>query len=144
MARKKIFDIVLKRNGSIYLKIQIDPTIEDLFRNENVRTSSRWTQADGTPLDFYRLPSTATDLSREFRYDDYGQNFLNEEGRVNFAILRTKGLSGGIEFKIPETGHSQETLEKAAKDLRDKIAIIHKKYCKPVAIKGYLEIEEMI
>jgi len=142
---KKVFTIELVRNDAIYLKLWVAPEIEDLFRNDQIRTSSNW--SNNGPLRYYEKPDSGE--LREFLrnyYDNYGSTFFNIiNDKVNVGILRTVGCSDkkGIKLKIKEK-YTEESLESAVKQLKKFVADLYKKFCKPINFTCTLTKKEVI
>ncbi|MFU1780235.1 hypothetical protein ACM16X_02515 [Haloarcula japonica] len=132
-----------KPNGKIQLYLQTHEQVEEFFKTEETDQSNEWEDGDGYHQFYKRQYEKHGDseLADYFsdKHDKFGVSYINN-GKINLALLRTVGISNGIEFEIPAS-YSEETLTEAVDTLRQVTEEIYKKFIRPVKIKSKSELE---
>jgi hypothetical protein len=103
---KKLYgDIVINKNKEqISIFIKLPKEIEEWYKSVNgglKETSNAWLDKNGVGVEFYKISQEVREKERTVHYEvfsDFGKGFLNEDNRINLAILRTVGITDGIEI----------------------------------------------
>lgn len=128
------------KNGC-FVYIEVDEQLEELFQTEETQQSNYWCN-DGDCHEFY-LRDYGVDLERYMgeRYDSYGDTYVRR-GKINAALLRTKGLSDGKVFHIDDH-YSEETLVESLKQLKEIGRELYQQYVRPVRVTTRVTVQEM-
>lgn len=130
-------------NGKITLFLQTHEQVEDFFKTEETDQSSEWENGDNHHR-FYKRQyerqgdSELADYLSD-KHDKFGASYI-KNGKINLALLRTVGISEGVEFQIPAS-YSEETLTEAVDTLRKVTEEVYKKFIRPVKIKSKSELD---
>ena len=139
----------LQNNANIYLWIKVHPLIEELFKHEVIEESTIYKTPEGAPLKFYAWGAydadTATELERLARtvgakISSYGTAFGDEYRGWNYSILRTVGISNGVEISLNGL-ISIDVLDKWAKNLKEFVKLLYTQL-KPATIVTKLTVVE--
>lgn len=147
VADNSIFSSSLRReDDKMFLQLQVDESIEELFSDASTDRSSAWSGPSGHHT-FYHIDGVPEEIEDYLRTNyptstDYGGDYI-EGDQVNISVLRTAGISDGVEFEIPET-HPESLMVKAQKDLRDTVADLYKTFVRPVVIDASLTVHESV
>lgn len=96
-----------------YLYIKVAPELEKLLQNAEVETSARYFDIVGKGLQYYKLMPKVQKMQdaynnsgyrRNNRVDMtiYGTTLYTDDGRINFSLLRTKGIAKGIKINLED------------------------------------------
>lgn len=143
--QKNILDITLLRDtekNRLVLEMTCAEDFEDMMAEQNgsISSSSSWENKDGEYHEFYK--KTSVHRNKEYRetvsrnYNDYGARIQNN-GSVNIAFLRTKGLQDGKQFLLPNTV-SAETAKDLVQELEETAGRLYKQFCKPFILESSL------
>src|SRR3990167_7153873 len=105
--------------GKTKLSLKVSPEIEGLFKKEQKRESNIY-KIDGRKLSFYEWDENEHNYERvmsNVELNTYGREFLRS-GEFNFSVLRTVGISEGVDIEIDKL-ISEETLTEWSKNLKD-------------------------
>lgn len=139
---KKLAIIRIRRkSGELYLYIKTNNELESFFKTNRTNTSDIY--HNGQPLEFYGLKHVLRDIQSQ-----YGQN-LREYGKelrmgmgYNFSLLRTKGISQGIELELTEL-LSKELIEDYIVNVKEFIKKLYRDYIKDLEVKTELEVKDL-
>ncbi len=103
---KKLYgDIVINKNKEkISVFIKLPSEIEEWYKtinNGEKEISQTWTDKNGVGVEFYKITSAIREKEKTIYYDsfsDFGKGLINEDSRINLAVLRTVGLTDGVEI----------------------------------------------
>lgn len=132
-----------RKGGKCVVYVEVADEIEEFFSSDNTDQSSEWHSSDGEDgyhEFYYKDYSTEFDKHVQMKNDAFGGNYV-DNGHVNIGILRTVGLSDGVEFEIPAQ-YSEDTLLESMKELKEEVEIIYKQFIRPVNIQGSLTIRD--
>ena len=97
-------------NGHQCLEIKIDEALEEAFKSPVKKTSKSHKSKDGKGLRFYSDKPGLAGFVESYRddrssppvenLDNYGTYMVNSIGYLNFSVVRTVGISKGIEIVV--------------------------------------------
>lgn len=132
VSNENIFRAELDGSG---LYIEIAPEIENFISESfgHVEKSSQWGNG-GEYHEFYYNTDLSNGLADFFdgKYNSYGGEFI-EDGKVNIALLRTKGLSEGKHFEL-STYYANERKVEAFQQLKTTVCKLYNQFIKPVEL----------
>ena len=105
---KSIASMIFKsKSGQQVLFIKVDSKIEKLFRSSKVETSENYKDSQGKGLKYYTLSEKLIQYTDKYMQSTgesvslqkYGSD-LYMGGYPNVSILRTKGISKGVELIV--------------------------------------------
>jgi predicted DNA-binding antitoxin AbrB/MazE fold protein len=141
-----IFRALVQRQKSGKLKLYIEgkEELEDFFKTEETEQANQWTSGESYH-DYYLRQyerNGDSELAEYFsdKHDKFGSDYV-QNGKINVGLLRTVGLSEGVEFEIPET-YSEETLKESVKSLKTVIEEVYKKFIRPVNVTTQISIDD--
>jgi len=129
--------------GKTKLSLKVSPEIEGLFKKEQKRESNIY-KIDGRKLSFYEWDDNEHNYERvmsNVELNTYGREFLRS-GEFNFSVLRTVGISEGVDIEIDKL-ISEETLTEWSKNLKDFTVKLYKNFLKPIEITVTIEKREV-
>ena len=129
--------------GKTKLSLKVSPEMEGLFKKEQKRESNIY-KIDGRKLSFYEWDDNEHNYERVMSYvelNTYGREFLRS-GEFNFSVLRTVGISEGVDIEIDKL-ISEETLTEWSKNLKDFTVKLYKNFLKPIEITVTIEKREV-
>lgn len=129
-----------RRGGKCVLYIQVAEEIEEFFSSDTVEQSEQWHGGDGYHDFYYKDYSEEFQRHTEMKNDRFGSKYIKDD-HVNIALLRTKGLSDGVEFEVPGK-YSEDSLLDSMKELKEEVEIVYKQFIRPVQITSSLKIVE--
>ena len=141
-----IFRALVQRQKSGRLVLYIEGTneLENFFKTEETEQSNNWTSGDSYHDYYLRQYERGGDSSLadyfSDKHDKFGNSYVNS-GKINVGLLRTVGLSEGVEFEIPET-YSEETLKESVESLKKVIKEIYEKFIRPMNVTTSITVEE--
>lgn len=103
MPQTKEFIIQIVRDREhIGLKLKGPEELEELFQelSDQVVRSSVWKMENGDGAEFYKVNESYDKIEEtitKHTFNDYGSGLV-QEGEINLAPLRTKGLANGVEI----------------------------------------------
>ncbi len=143
-----LFKAIVHRqdNGKILFYMETTEDIEEFFQTENTGQSSQWKNGDDSFHNFYKRQYERNGPSEMAEYftgknDKFGGSYV-EQGQINIGLLRTVGISDGVEFEIP-ANYSEETLKESVETLKNVVEEIYKKFIRPVNVKTVITVEEL-
>lgn len=144
-----LFRAFLRRNrdGDIVLYVESDESIESFFENEDTGQSEHWANDEQEFHEFYKKNYDSMDSDDEVgqyfahKHDKFGDSYV-QGGNINCGILRTVGLSDGVEFEIPES-YSEETVRDSVETLKDIVEEFYKKFIRPVNVMTEITVQEL-
>lgn len=143
-----LFRAFLRRNreGNIVLYVETDEAIENFFQTENTGESEHWANDEDEFHEYYMKQYSRHDGSEMGMYfndknDGFGDSYVNS-GKINVGMLRTVGLSDGVEFEIPET-YSEETMKESVESLKNIVEEVYKKFIRPVNVMSEIRVQEL-
>jgi len=140
---------VLRTNGDIVITLKAHPTIENFFKKAAsgiTRTSSMYKDQNDQPLKFYETqthkePNDLDTFLGNF-YNQYGNAVIYND-KANVALLRTKGISEGIELKTKNM-YSEETLKSFVEQLQKFTGMLYATFIKEVSLVAKVEVQRGI
>ena len=129
--------------GKTKLSLKVSPEMEGLFKKEQKRESNIY-KIDGRKLSFYEWDDNEHNYERvmsNVELNTYGREFLRS-GEFNFSVLRTVGISEGVDIEIDKL-ISEETLTEWSKNLKDFTVKLYKNFLKPIEITVTIEKREV-
>lgn len=148
MDDNQLFRAWLRRNdeGKLVLYVECSEEIEEFYRTSSTGESDHWKNDDGEFHEFYKRTwdeYSDSDMARYFKNKNYtfGNSYV-ADGRVNVGILRTVGLSDGVEFEIPSS-YSEDTMEESIKGLKEIVVEVYKEFIRPVNVRTSVTVQEM-
>lgn len=127
-----------RREGKCVLYLQVAEEVEKFFSSGTIDESEEWHGGDGYHEFYYKDYSEEFEKHLEMKNDKFGGNYIKDK-QVNIALLRTVGLSDGVEFELPGD-YSEESLLDSMKELKEEVEIMYKQYIRPVQIRSSLSI----
>lgn len=132
-----------RKGGRCLLYIEVADEIEEFFSSDTRDESSEWhnSDAEGSYHEYYyKNYSSEFEKHVQMKNDSFGGDYVKND-HVNIALLRTVGLSNGIEFELPAQ-YSEDTLLESMKELKEEVEIIYKQFIRPVSITGSLTLTD--
>lgn len=133
-----------QKTGKLRLYIQGTEELETFFKTEETEQSQNWTSGNSFHDYYLRQYERNGDssLAKYFsdKHDKFGSDYVNS-GKINIGLLRTVGLSEGVEFEIPET-YSEETLKESVESLKTVIKEIYEEFIRPMNVTTSISLEE--
>lgn len=141
----------LRRNdsGDMVLYLESTQELEDFFDTGRTGESSHWYNPDDDAHTYYKrsynyddFSDDNSDLAEYFhtKNDTFGNSYVQND-KINVGLLRTVGLSDGVEFKIPDS-YSQETMEESIRMLKEEVERLHKQFIRPVNVMTEISVQE--
>jgi len=137
-----------RSKGIQKLYIEVVPKIEELFRTDDVKISRNYKNSKGEGLRYYSNKEEITKFIARFNeiesrnratVEYYGMNFYKNE-YVNFSILRTVGISEGVEVIIDGLVLQQEFKIWLA-DFAQYIKFLYMNFVQKTATKATISLE---
>ncbi len=147
--RKRIADINFTRNaGAQVLSIKVTPELEALFKSDEISTSDTYKNVAGTKLKYYKLTPSLETYTDTFTRNEYGtRTTLNHygtelfmSGTFNGSILRTVGLSEGVDFVVTNLILDTE-VHRWTEFLAKYLKFLHQNFIEKTEIKATISIE---
>lgn len=101
--KKRVFEAEIQKSAyDVVLKIKVAPEIETYFKNAGIRQkpldyierSAKWLDKDGNGLQFYIKDEKLSGKVPSFSVmDNFGNGLMDNQMRINLALLRTVGAS---------------------------------------------------
>lgn len=141
-----IFRALVQRQKSGKLRLYIEGTeeLENFFKTEGTEQSNQWKSGDSYHDYYLRQYERDGDsvLAEYFsdKHDKFGGDYVYS-GKINVGLLRTVGLSEGVEFEIPET-YSEETLKESVESLKSVIKEVYEEFIRPMNVTTQISIQE--
>jgi len=135
---------VNRENGKTKLFIKVSPEIENVFKTEDTHESNIYKDGDTKHFYYLRKPDTEEELNNlvsDTRISDYG-NQLFDGYRTNLSLLRTVGISEGVNFEITHL-IGEEMLTKYAERMKIFVLKLYKQFIRKVEINVVLEKVEV-
>lgn len=121
MSKKNVLDLTLKKEGmESVLHIKAAKEFEDFFKkaakkksSSYTETSNKWLNEDGEGLEFYIKNEKLNNKVSNYGpiIDNFGNGLVEDDGRINLAILRIVGISDGVTVKTNDMLSYQEVSE---------------------------------
>lgn len=127
-----------RRGGKLVLYLQVAEEIEEFFSSDTTEQSEQWHGGDGYHEFYYKDYSDEFRRHTEMKNDKFGGKYI-KDNHVNIALLRTIGLSSGVEFEVPGK-YSEDSLLDSMKELKEEVEIIYKQFIRPVKITSSLTL----
>lgn len=147
-AKKNVAEIDLTReDGKQILTIKVSAEIEKLFKTDETQTSERYVDSDGDGLEYYtekaslarfmekynRVSSNRVELAR------YGTE-LFLDGKPNLSVLRTVGISEGIEVEVTDFVVDTE-IQAWCQTLADFLKFMYNGFIAKATVKASINLE---
>lgn len=132
-----------RKGGRCLLYIEVSDEVEEFFSSDRVDESSQWHSSDEDDEYhefYYKDYSNEFEKHVQMKNDSFGGDYVKND-HVNIALLRTVGLSDGVEFELPAQ-YSEDTLLESMKELKEEVEIIYKQFIRPVNITGTLTLTD--
>lgn len=134
-----------KTDGKLLCYIESTEELENFFKTPETGESNQWKNDSDTYHNYYKRQYSTGDntaLADYFqdKHDKFGGRYVSQ-GRINLALLRTQGLSNGVEFDIPET-YSEETIKDSVESLKTVVEEIYKEFIRPMNVMTEIKIQE--
>jgi hypothetical protein len=143
-----------RRDDSIYLYLKVHPRIEHLFYTPKKTASEVYKTGKQEKASYYFLGATYNEefvhkvdvvrqLENKFHVGlfDYGFHLMRE-GRCNFSVLRTVGISKGVSICI-DSLIPVEAMENWVKSLKVFVASVYKEYVSKASVSCVMNIEDI-
>lgn len=144
------FEFDRARDGQ-YLKLTIDPSIEEVFKSDDVNTSTKYVDEDGDGLNYYGLKSELKTLAKKYEsyreegrpveLTEYGTQLIMENGAVNLSILRTVDASEGIKVRVDDLILDRD-VDEWAMALAGFLKFVYHQYLNRASIKVQVQVED--
>jgi hypothetical protein len=143
-----LFKAIVHRqdNGKLLFYMETAEGIEEFFQTEETGQSNQWKNGEQSYHDYYKRQYERdgnSDMAEYFRdkNDKFGGSYV-DAGKINIGLLRTVGISEGVEFEIPES-YSEETLKESVETLKNVVEEIYKEFIRPMNVKTVITVEEL-
>lgn len=138
-----------REDGKLDVTIKTCDALENLFKTDDTRESSEWHSGDDYHEFYHR--DAVRDQNEELEsfmashYDNYGAEFLNQDGDVNLSLLRTVGISDGdgVEFVVP-ANTSEDKMMEALSQLKEAAIEMYKRWQRPVEMEVDIRKRELV
>lgn len=141
---KNIINITLEKNGlDVLMRLKIDPEIEQFFKHASqgqTETSQVWLSENGSGLKFYKKSEAVGNKVTGFEVIDNFGSMLNDDNRINVALLRTVGASNGITIKTEDL-LSYEEMKSYIEDLAVWTRGFYEAVLRPASISATIGFE---
>lgn len=145
---KKVFiGDVIRKNGSLYIRIKVAPEIEEWFEAKcAVKKSNSWKEGSGYHR-FYHYETIGGEAKRFIsrRFNNYGTHYFDSShNKVNVAVIRTVGIGDEFQEFVMDDQYSKETLLDGMRQLRDFTKELWQNYIKPVRVHSEASIFDYV
>lgn len=137
-----------RKDGEQFMKIKVDPEIEDIFKTEETETSEKYQDNNGEGLEYYSLKPKlqrleekfSSKLGREVELTKYGTSLYLNGSEPNLSIMRTVGLTGGVQVRVDDL-IMEEDVERWTSDLSNFLKYLYQEFIDESPIKVTVTLE---
>ena len=144
-----IIKLIRHSNQTLNIYLKLNKNIEEIFKSNKKETSRTYLNEKGEKHKYYNYANNEilnrlhTLLLMPFPYSFKGYGEVLDYGTYNYSILRTVGISKGINLQIRNEIYSMNFFKEYITNLRELIKNLYKEFIREVEVKTTLTIKEL-